>query len=379
MSPVYHYRSPLARRAASLLERILRAIPSRKRPLPPPGSVRRILLVKPDHLGDVFLALPVLPLVREHFPQARIDFVANEEGARLLSGEPLVGKVHIHEHFLLQRSGAFPGKALLHLRTFFAAACAIRREGYDLCLLLRSHFDNDLFLALAGRCGFIAGHGTDGFGPLLDGEASWKEGVHETRHALEVLEATGMDVPDRPLPPRLAADAGDVAVVERILAQHGLSPGNFVVLHPGTGNPAKQWGSGKWRELARRMAEAGLRIAVTGSGAESGLASEIAGGIPGIADLSGSLTVRQLAVLLRSSQRLVCLDSLAAHLGSAAGTETFVICSGISDPSRWAPVGPNVRLLRKEAECAPCGIAEGCASMRCIDLSPEEVFRAVCG
>ncbi|MBP2675824.1 MAG: ADP-heptose:LPS heptosyltransferase-like protein [Deltaproteobacteria bacterium] len=360
MSPTYHYRSPRVRRAAALLERALRAVTAGKNPLPPPGEVRRILLVKPDHLGDVVMASSVLPLVRRRFPEARIDFVANKEGAEFLSGDPLVGKVHVHEHLMLQRAGSLPMRALRHVASFFPAVRAVRRERYDLCLLLRSHFDNDLFLALFGRCRFIAGHGTDGFGPLLDAAAEWREGVHETRHALEVLEAAGIPTDDAPAAPRVEGGADDVAAARRLMELHGLSPGGFIVLHPGTGNPAKQWGAGRWRELARMMAGSGRKVVLTGSLAEAGLLGEIAAGIAGVEDLSGRLTVRRLAVLIGNAGRLVCLDSLSAHLGSASGTETFVIYGGLSDPSRWAPIGPNVRLLG-------------------IDLSPEEVFRAVLG
>ncbi len=379
MSPVYHYRSPRARRAARLLERTLRAILFRKRPLPPPADARRILLVKPDHLGDVVMASSVLPAIRRRFPEARIDFVASREGADFLAGDPLVGKVHVHEHLLLRREGSLPARILRHAATFPAAVRAIRRERYDLCLLLRSHFDNDLFLALLGGCRFVAGHGTDGFGPLLDAAAEWEEGVHETRHAQEVLEAAGIPADGGPAALRIGGAPGDDDAVSRLMALHGLAPGGFVVLHPGTGNPAKQWGAAKWRELARAMACAGHKVVLTGSRAEAALLREIAAGAEGVVDLSGQLTVRGLAALFGKAKALVCLDSLAAHLGGAAGTETFVVYSGIPDPARWAPTGANVRLLTKNVPCAPCLAAGGCASMRCIDFPSEEIFRAVLG
>lgn len=379
MSPVYHYRNPRARRAAGILERALRAILPRKKRLPPPAEARRVLLVKPDHLGDVVMASSVLPAIRRRFPEARIDFVASREGAEFLAGDPLVGKVHVHEHLLLRREGSLPKRALRHAATFLSAVREIRRERYDLCLLLRSHFDNDLFLALLGGCRFVAGHGTDGFGPLLDAEAEWKEGVHETRHAQEVLEAAGIPADVGPAAPRVGGGPGDEDAVSRLMELHGLEPGGFVVLHPGTGNPAKQWGAAKWRELARALARAGQKVVLTGSRAEAALLREIAAGAEGVVDLSGRLTVRGLATLCGKAKALVCLDSLAAHLGGASGAETFVVYSGIPDPARWAPAGPNVRLLRRSVPCAPCLDAGGCPGMRCIDFPPEEILRAVLG
>ena len=125
------------------------------------------------------------------------------------------------------------------------------------------------------------------------------------------------------------------------------------------------------------LVKCGHTVVLTGSRAESDLTGGVAEGAAGIVNLSGQFTVRQLAVVIGRAKRLVCLDSLSAHLGSSSGTETFVIYSGISDPARWAPVGPHVHLLRREMDCSPCEDAKGCATMRCLDLSPEEIFRAV--
>ena len=54
----------------------------KKRPLP--ELVTKILILKPDHLGDLLLASSVLPLIRERYPKAQIDLVCRRSSQSLL-------------------------------------------------------------------------------------------------------------------------------------------------------------------------------------------------------------------------------------------------------------------------------------------------------
>ena len=47
-----------------------------RRPPAAPADIRRILLIKPDHLGDMLLATPALTRLRQHYPHAQITLLA---------------------------------------------------------------------------------------------------------------------------------------------------------------------------------------------------------------------------------------------------------------------------------------------------------------
>jgi ADP-heptose:LPS heptosyltransferase len=51
-------------------------------------DARRICVIKPSALGDVVQTLPLLPLLRERFPSARISWVINSSLAGLLELDP---------------------------------------------------------------------------------------------------------------------------------------------------------------------------------------------------------------------------------------------------------------------------------------------------
>ena len=60
-------------------------------------DVRRICVIKPSALGDVVQALPLLPVLRERFPAARVSWVINHELADLIEGHPHMDELlHFH-------------------------------------------------------------------------------------------------------------------------------------------------------------------------------------------------------------------------------------------------------------------------------------------
>src|SRR6056297_2148728 len=56
----------------------------------------RILIIKPSALGDVVQSLPLLPVLRERYPEAKIDWVIRSELADLLAGHPQLHQLRIY-------------------------------------------------------------------------------------------------------------------------------------------------------------------------------------------------------------------------------------------------------------------------------------------
>jgi heptosyltransferase-3 len=60
----------------------------------PLASVRRALVIKLRHHGDVLLASPVLSVLKAHLPQAEIDALVYAETAPMLSEHPSLSELH---------------------------------------------------------------------------------------------------------------------------------------------------------------------------------------------------------------------------------------------------------------------------------------------
>lgn len=120
----------------------------------------------------------------------------------------------------------------------------------------------------------------------------------------------------------------------------------YALLVPGGSahRPRKRWPAERYAELARRLADRGVRPAVIGGPDERGLGAAI----PAARDLSGETTIPELAELARGAALAVGNDTGPMHVCAVAGCRSVVLFSGESDPARTAPRGPWVRVLRRE-------------------------------
>ena len=67
--PYRAYRSARNRRAARVLDTLGAPLAPPKRPLPR-GGLRRVAVLRMDHLGDLLLSFPALEALRRGLPQA---------------------------------------------------------------------------------------------------------------------------------------------------------------------------------------------------------------------------------------------------------------------------------------------------------------------
>ncbi|MGA8139752.1 MAG: glycosyltransferase family 9 protein, partial [Desulfobaccales bacterium] len=120
----------------------------------------------------------------------------------------------------------------------------------------------------------------------------------------------------------------------------------------------------------------GLRVAITGSAADGGLAAEILHKLEGPAlNLAGRTSLAELAALLRQASLVVTPDTGAMHLAAALGTRVVALF-GPTAPWRTGPYGDGHAVLRLGLDCSPC-FKRRCPAPRCLtDLAPETVLAA---
>ena len=151
---------------------------------------------------------------------------------------------------------------------------------------------------------------------------------------------------------------GDVSVASAVktdehwlspfLRRHGCQDGRVLVVHAGSGSLRKNW-QGFAKLCAASYERHETTVWLRGPAeSERGADGEMNGvGAQG-------LTLPQVAGLLRHSGGYVGNDSGVSHLAAALGTPALVLF-GSSDPTVWAPRGPNVRILHAPENCRRCG------------------------
>jgi len=159
--------------------------------------------------------------------------------------------------------------------------------------------------------------------------------------------------PAAPVPfrPRPEAMARAVALE----ASLGLAP-PYVVLALGAMTANKRLGTGVWLDLIGRLARRGVQhVLLGGRGEDEAQAAAILAGSPGVPSLAGRIPLSTSAALIARAAAVVGNDSALSHLAAACGTPV-VVAFGPTRPGATAPVGPRVRVLRREdLDCLECG------------------------
>jgi ADP-heptose:LPS heptosyltransferase len=314
---------------------------------PPP---ERIAVLRALQLGDMLCAVPALRALRRAFPNAHVTLV----------GLPWARDFVQRFGHLVDELLEFPGYPGLPERTvdlaglpgFFAEAQAAR---FDVALQLHGNgvITNPVLIGMGARLngGFYA---AGQYCPDPHRFVQWPEQGHEIERCLALIEYLGVPTDGTGLEFPLLKE--DLVGAAALLAEHGLRPGEYAVVHPGARMPSRRWPAESFGAVAARLAQLDLRVVLTGTAEERDLTRAVARAAGcGVVDLAGATSLGTAAALIGGARLLVCNDTGVSHVAAALGAPSVVVCSG-ADPYRWAPLdAARHRLVFHPTDCRPCG------------------------
>lgn len=349
-------RSQLRRQAVGLLARgvdgLIRSRDSQA-PIGPEG-VRRLLVVLPCCIGDLLMATPALRALRKHFTGAEIFVATTEWSAPALQDNPNVSGL-----IRYPSDGSVIRVAGLGRR--------LRDREFDIGIGLDRSPTVNTMLVLAGIPERV-GIDSQGRGVGLTRSVIPVPRQHETDLFLSVIASLGVPPAGRQ-PEFFIHESFRTAMSDRVPR----ADGPIVVIHPGGAvNPgasmfSKRWPAVRFGELASLLAvECGASIVVVGAESDrDAVQTAIDFTDAPVTDLSGNLTVDEVAALVRHASVYVGNDSGMSHLAAAVGTPTVTIF-GPTNPARYRPLGPNAIV------CAP--VDDWSSYPEIVDLRvPEEI------
>ncbi len=351
--------TPLARHA--LVSSAVWLAPSTTAPLPPDP---RILLIRPDHLGDVLLASPGVAALRAALPEARLFYLVGPWALETARRGPPVDRLRPCPvpGFTRRPQGA-PWSPYV---TLLREAARLRGERFDLAVILRPDHWWGALLALAAGIPRRVGYQTALTAPLLTEALPLPSTTHQVELGLRLAAHVAQrcphrrPVPDPPPPVTFRVFTSDEAAAEALLEREGLRDRPLLVVHPGSGSPLKAWPAERWALAAEALAaERDLALVLTGSAAERPLAEAIARQTRRRAViLAGETPLGTLAALLRRAELVLGTDSGPLHLAAAVGTPTLRLY-GPTDPRLFGPWEPRPsgrhRVVQFDLPCIPCG------------------------
>ena len=331
-------------------------------------SVRRVLAVRLDNLGDVVMVTPALRALRAALaPGARLDLLASPAGGALAPLLADVDEVHTLSAVWQDADGRLPLDPAREL------AAVERFRGYDAAVLFTSFAQSPWPPAyaayLAGVPVRIGVSKEFGGSVLTHRLVAPPDAQHQSDRALALLEHVGVPAQGTSLALHVPADARERA--DKVRREAGL-PDAYAVLAPGASCPSRRWSAERFAETARLL---DLPVAVVGTAREAELVEAVTG--PGVVGLAGQLDVPALAGLLQGARVALTNNSGGMHLADAVGTPVVALFAGTEDESQFAPRSVPARLLRVPTPCAPCRAFSCPYAHECLDVAPQAVADAV--
>lgn len=303
----------------------------------------RILVVRQhNQMGDMMLAIPALRAVRERYPDAFIGVVSSTLNRGVLANSPYVDRVFTYD------------KRRPH--TEAAMLREIRAARFDLAIVLHtvSFSFTSLMLAVLSGAKVRIGSTSRAIGDALTGtylnltlplpDPERLAAMNEAEHNLFPLRAAGISTDD--LAPLIVPGESSEAWAEAFARGCWREGTARLAVHPGAGKTENIWPPENFAAVVdglSRLHPVSLAVIEGPADAATVAAFTAACSVPGVVVRGRSIS--DVAALVRRADLVVCNDTGVMHVASAAGARVLSIF-GPTDPVRWAPRCPGLRVVR---------------------------------
>jgi len=344
-------------------------------------NVKRVLVIKMRHHGDVLLTSPLFSQLKKQIPQAEIDAFLYADTLPMLEGHPAICDFLLYDKRWKKR--AFLYKMSKEIALFLK----IRRKKYDLVINLTEGDRGAIAARISGspiRVGF------DPQGQGMRGKKKFYTHLvkncphprHTVERQLDVLRRIGIfpEPPERDLFLHIPASALDRVL--DLLKKEELHPHNYIVIHPVSRWRFKTLSVQQMAEIVRLLHVRNEQIVFTAGPDPEELAmiEQILALVPHVPILNtaGKLTLKELSAMITHAKALLCVDSVPLHIASAVKTPVVALFGPTSEIN-WGPwMHPRASVLTSAHSCRPC-YQDGCGGSKKSDcllsLSPARIVQ----
>jgi ADP-heptose:LPS heptosyltransferase len=288
-------------------------------------GIKRILIMRPEHIGDYALSFRAVASIRKKYPSAKMDIIVGPWNKDLAEATLGINKVIIFNHPFVKRHIGYKGilKALtldfVKMKRFIST---LNKSDYDLYINFSDRKYNLIFdrlikakrKILGTRKKYLGGRDVERIEDLLR-----SENINIIRGKLS-----------------LNLQKNKKQKTRKLIVGKGMKK---ILVHPITSLKEKDWPLEKWEKLLRLLLRnKKLEISMLGTSKEKKALESIRESIKSqrLKNLAGEITLPQLVNLISESSLIFGGDSGPVHLAEITGTPMFILF-GPTDEIRWGP------------------------------------------
>jgi ADP-heptose:LPS heptosyltransferase len=352
-------------------------------------TYRNILITAFTRLGDTLQASPMIKLMKETYPQAKITILASREIVPVCKALSEIDEIIIfdtNEYFHnLKRPGV---STLQAYNNISAVVNDLRAKKFDLCLdisysLYAAYFIPLLNIKESQLMTFdeygqhvMTNHWHRLFKTISNNEANRK---YQPINLVDInILAAGLKPKYQKL--FFTPSAQDYAAVQQFLDDYGISKTKdpIICIQCGSSQKKRQWGAERFAAVAKTLVESlNAWIIYPGSPGEKALISEAVNcySHSHVINGAGLHSFSELAALLERSDLLVTGDTGPMHLAAAMGTPSVSMFVGPSYCSETGPYSAGNIIVEPKISCYACSHKKDeCVKPLCYDkINPQAV------
>lgn len=329
---------------------------------------KNLLIIRTDRIGDVILSLPMVKIIKRHYPECRVTFFIRNYTKALVENYPGADQI-----LILDEKNGKP--------SFVSNVQKLKGQNFDSVILVYPTFLLSLIVFFSGikkRIGTGYRWYSFLFSDKVYSHRKYAE-KHELEFNIELLKQIGIEeqVNAGSVEFNLNIDQKSNDKIDRIFVENLITGDKpVIIIHPGSGGSAVDLPNEKFRELVLKIDGSGkYMIIITGSKNEKEICEYLTVS-ENIKNFGGKFNLQELVALINKADIFVANSTGPLHIAAALGK--FVIgfypkikaCSA----ERWGPYSDKSFVFKPNLECIDC-TREQCERLNCMStINIEDVF-----
>jgi heptosyltransferase III len=315
---------------------------------------RRAVILQPGALGDCILTLPLAATMKQTLNLGGVDIIGHAEYIAFLPGRSCVDSIRSIDATDLHR--LFVEAAKFDLGDRDPLIGMLADYAWIVNFLGDANSDFEQNLMYTAYCS----HSAEVFSVPLKPPDEWSSHVAEY-YVGRFADQAGLPPPKRKVAfkrPLIRPTRSDRSLGRQWLNQAGLdSHRRLAVVHPGSGGRHKCWHAKNFVAIAESLRRMAFEVLfLLGPAEMERFSGDDIHRLRQTGHCAADLALAQVVSILCCAKAFVGNDSGVTHLAAAMGLHTVALF-GPTDPARYSPIGPAVKVVRDPRECfarEPC-------------------------
>ena len=348
-------------------------------------NIEKILLIKPDHIGDAVLSIPAVRMVREKYPSAHITMLCGPWTKSLFDMQPEINKVKTFAFF---REQSQHGSRNLEKQELDELIHDLREECYDLTINLRRHEEakyvasqsSDICLSYSSTAEQDRfSHPVPAFKDLHHVDVKWSM-ADELKMLVNAADLdTRFDLP-------LTVDSQSMISARKKMEEISFFQQDLplVGIHLGAGHETRQWGYHHFAELADLIIQyTDANVMFLGGKDDEQYNEKVISLMKQNSrtiSVAGYFNLKEFIYIQGQLDYFIGNNSGPMHVAGIMGTPTLGVFADTFSDQGWGPLGKKSITVKMITDCAICdmGRRNQCPhEMMCLEkLYPKDAFLA---